>query len=50
MKFNGTLAVSVVDSSGYITATVPMGASSGPITVATAGGTTTSKSSFTVLP
>lgn len=50
VKFNGTLAVSVVDASGYITATVPMGASSGPITVTTAGGITTSKTSFTVLP
>jgi uncharacterized repeat protein (TIGR03803 family) len=48
--FNGMSAVSVVDASGYITATVPPGAASGPITVTNAGGTTTSKSSFTVLP
>jgi uncharacterized repeat protein (TIGR03803 family) len=50
VTFNGTSAASVVDASGYITATVPPGATSGPITVTNAGGTTTSKSSFTVLP
>ncbi len=50
VTFNGTSAVSVVDASGYITATVPVGATSGPITVTNAGGNTTSKSSFTVLP
>src|SRR5580658_718427 len=50
VTFNGTLAASVVDASGYITATVPAGATSGTISVTNAGGTTTSKSSFTVLP
>jgi uncharacterized repeat protein (TIGR03803 family) len=50
VTFNGTSGASVVDASGYITATVPPGATSGPITVTNAGGTTTSKSSFTVLP
>jgi|HubBroStandDraft_1064217.scaffolds.fasta_scaffold02256_7 uncharacterized repeat protein (TIGR03803 family) len=50
VTFNGTSAASVVDASGYITATVPSGATSGPITVTNAGGTTTSKNSFTVLP
>jgi uncharacterized repeat protein (TIGR03803 family) len=50
VTFNGTSAVFVVDASGYITATVPAGATSGTISVTNAGGTTTSKSSFTVLP
>ncbi len=50
VTFNGTSAAFVVDASGYIVATVPSGATSGPITVTNAGGTTTSKSSFTVLP
>jgi uncharacterized repeat protein (TIGR03803 family) len=48
--FNGASAVAVVDASGYITATVPAGAISGPISVTNAGGTTTSTKSFTVLP
>jgi uncharacterized repeat protein (TIGR03803 family) len=50
VTFNGTSAPSVVDASGYITATVPPGATSGTISVTNAGGTTTSKNSFTVLP
>jgi hypothetical protein len=50
VKFNGTSAAYVVDTSGYITATVPAGASSGTISVTNAGGITTSKNSFTVLP
>jgi uncharacterized repeat protein (TIGR03803 family) len=50
VTFNGTSAARVVDASGYITATVPAGATSGTISVTNAGGTTTSKSSFTVLP
>jgi uncharacterized repeat protein (TIGR03803 family) len=50
VTFNGKSAASVVDASGYITATVPAGATSGTISVTNAGGTTTSKSSFTVLP
>src|SRR5580658_2605815 len=50
VTFNGKSAAWVVDASGYITATVPMGATSGPISVTNAGGITTSKSSFTVLP
>lgn len=50
VSFSGTSAAFVVDASGYITATVPAGAASGPISVTNAGGTTTSKSSFTVLP
>ena len=50
VTFNGTSAASVVDASGYITATVPPGATTGTISVTNAGGTTTSKTSFTVLP
>jgi uncharacterized repeat protein (TIGR03803 family) len=50
VMFNGMSAASVVDASGYITATVPALATSGTISVTNAGGTTTSKSSFTVLP
>jgi uncharacterized repeat protein (TIGR03803 family) len=50
VKFNGTSAAYVVDASGYITATVPAGASSGTISMTNAGGITTSKNSFTVLP
>jgi uncharacterized repeat protein (TIGR03803 family) len=50
VTFNGISAAPVVDASGYLTATVPSGATSGPITVTNAGGTTTSKTSFTVLP
>jgi uncharacterized repeat protein (TIGR03803 family) len=50
VTFNGTSAVSVVDASGYITAIVPALATSGTISVTNAGGTTTSKNSFTVLP
>jgi len=50
VTFNGKSGASVVEASGYITATVPAGATSGTISVTNAGGTTTSKSSFTVLP
>jgi uncharacterized repeat protein (TIGR03803 family) len=50
VTFNGTSAASVVDASGYITATVPPGATTGTISVTNAEGTTTSKTSFTVLP
>ncbi len=50
VTFNGTSAALVVDAAGYITATVPPGATSGPISVSNAGGTATSKTSFTVLP
>ena len=51
---NGMAAAFVVNSDGQITATVPAGASSGPITVVgpvnNATGTTTSSSNFTVVP
>jgi hypothetical protein len=52
--FNGTAAAFTVNSDGQITATVPVGATSGPISVvgpvANATGTATSGSSFAVLP
>lgn len=49
VSFNGTHASFTVEASGFIVAKVPAGASSGPITVTTPGGTTASKTSFTVL-
>lgn len=49
VSFNGTHASFTVKASGFIVATVPAGASSGPITVTTPGGTATSKKNFTVL-
>ncbi len=49
VKFNGVAAVSpVTNSATQITATVPTGATTGPITVTDAGGTATSTTSFTV--
>ena len=51
VKFNGNADPSfVVDSSTEITAHVPAGASTGPISVTTPTGTSTSASSFTVIP
>ena len=51
VKFNGVSAtIFVVDSSIQITATVPPGATTGPIVVTTPGGTAASASSFTVIP
>jgi hypothetical protein len=49
VQFNGVPAVEV-DGSGpnYIWATVPAGATTGPITVTTPGGTNTTHASFTV--
>jgi len=46
--FNGTNASFVLNSAGQITATVPAGAGSGPISVIAAGGLAVSASSFTV--
>ncbi|MBL0211438.1 MAG: IPT/TIG domain-containing protein [Holophagaceae bacterium] len=49
VSFNGTNAPSfTVGSSTQITATVPLGATSGPIAVTTPGGTATSSTSFIV--
>ena len=46
VKFNGATAVFTVVSSSRIIATVPAGATTGFITVITAGGTATSRSNF----
>ena len=49
--FNGTNATTFsVDSDSQITVTVPTGASTGPISVTTAGGLTSSTGTFTFLP
>lgn len=49
VQFNGVAATSVSNSGpDYVLATVPAGATTGPITVTTPGGTSTTKSSFTV--
>jgi DNA/RNA endonuclease G (NUC1) len=49
VKFNGTAATSfTVNSDTQITATVPTGATTGPISVTTSAGTGTSSTSFTV--
>src|SRR5262249_23494835 len=51
VSFNGTAATTFnVVSSTQITATVPVGATSGPITVTTPGGSITSTTTFTVPP
>src|SRR5204862_990701 len=46
--FNGTSASFTVNSATSIAATVPSGATTGPISVTTSGGTASSASSFTV--
>jgi chitodextrinase len=48
VQFNSTEASFTVDSNSEIFATVPGGATAGPITVTTPNGTTTSSSSFAV--
>jgi hypothetical protein len=50
VAFNGTPASFTVKSTNTVTATVPSGATSGPVTVTNAGGSTTSTKSFTVVP
>jgi len=51
VKFNGTMASTYfVDSSTQIRATVPTGATTGTISVTTSSGTSSSFSSFTVIP
>jgi hypothetical protein len=49
VTFNGSPAAFVVDSDVQITATVPVGASTGPIAVTNPAGTGTSAASFTVV-
>jgi hypothetical protein len=50
VSFNGTTAVFKVVSSSEITTTVPVGASTGKVEVATPGGTLSSNVSFRVRP
>src|SRR5207247_1779000 len=47
--FNGTSASFTVNSATSIAATVPSGATTGPISVTTSGGTASSAGSFTVI-
>jgi uncharacterized repeat protein (TIGR03803 family) len=49
VQFNGTAATAASNSGpNYVFATVPAGATTGPITVTTPGGTSTTTASFTV--
>lgn len=48
VRFNGLSSTFTVNSATQITATVPAGATTGPISVTTPGGTATSASNFTV--
>jgi RNA polymerase sigma factor (sigma-70 family) len=48
VKFNGVSASFTVSSEGLITAVVPAGATTGPVSVTTPNGTAASSSSFTV--
>ena len=48
VKFNGTTAVATAVTATSLTTTVPLGSTTGPISVQTSGGTATSTTSFTV--
>jgi hypothetical protein len=48
LTFNGAAAAFTVNSASQITATVPSGASSGPIRITTPAGTATSSTSFSI--
>jgi len=50
VSFNGTAASFTVRSTSTVTATVPAGATSGPIAITNAGGSVTSTANFNVLP
>jgi hypothetical protein len=50
VRFNGTSASFTIDADTQITTWVPLGATSGPITVVAPGGTTQSGGPFTVVP
>src|SRR5438093_5068707 len=50
VSFNGAAASCPVTSATRIRATVPSGATTGPVSVTTPGGTATSATSFTVIP
>jgi hypothetical protein len=50
VTFNGLGAAFTVVSPTQVTATVPAGATTGPIAITTRGGRATSASSFTVIP
>ncbi len=50
VSFNGTPAAFTVDSDAQISTAVPAGATSGPISVTNRAGSTTSHTSFTVIP
>ena len=50
VSFNATSASYTVVSETYLKATIPIGATTGPITVVTPGGTLTSNKPFVVKP
>jgi uncharacterized repeat protein (TIGR03803 family) len=50
VSLNGKAATFVVVSDTYMTATIPSGATTGPVTVTTSGGPLASKQSFRILP